>query len=447
MELGNISLRDLSIFINGKAISDMNKSSFLPKEELERVILHEAIHYFQLATTLDGYRWFRSSLHWTDALREDLRISKGVIEIPFVISLPEEFSNSLNKYLMCRAEEELFLSGQYKIYTDVFRKRTEDFPKPTLNLGNKHFMEFSLRHLYEGFARINQLIWENRKQGSIEKFYENRIEILGEEWPFLLCQVFGCNIPTILALIDFALMGNPYGWDVIDYKKIDPSWRFVQAFQFAIDNKLSFDADADLLDYEAIIAQGLKWKSIENDLLETINEATTIEPSMSYDWSYGNLKDDKRFDELKNVSKISEVRLRHFLDSFKARSNRNRTDIIKFIMPGMYFDELLNRFTPPVIISNDPKSYIHLIKKGDMLQGMDDYYRFKITCSIELMTGFSITCPFLSTSELPGTCENDRSCKGIFPRQDCKVPNCLFEELFSHTFHRSIADIRIFERK
>lgn len=75
------------------------------------VIIHEALHYFQFVSSLDGISWFLFGLDWTDKLRDATHSYSGKIKIPLTDNLNDHFLKSIERFSNFKAHELLHFQG------------------------------------------------------------------------------------------------------------------------------------------------------------------------------------------------------------------------------------------------------------------------------------------------------------------------------------------------
>lgn len=426
---GSASWHDFIVSVYNRLEGFSDSSS--KKDEIDRVILHELMHYFQFTCTLDGASWYFHGIQCTDSLRSALRGKKGPISIPLLESEDSIFDEAKRRYSNLFADEQLFIYGNPKVYGF-------NIAPPILKISSDIQIHLTNRFLYEGFARLNERIGITKLKGSKKaaSLYENIPFLIEYDWPFLLAEENDTDSITILALIDLALMRPVANWGQYGYTQTMPAWRFIKALNFVRENSISIKLGS-VTETQGIICSELGWVNPNDLIREMLPYAKEIRDSLL--WNNDRV-DPSEVDDEYMRSKVltggfcTDIKIEQIVQAFTWRLDSGFSNEI-FIVPSGRLDLLNDTFLPKGIVFDN--GFANIQSSDDL--GLSKYFSEKIKLSNQIMKSDIVTCPIKELNV--GECPFDKTCPGKFPRIDRKDPDCPFNKIFNGLFGHSLGEV------
>lgn len=409
----------------------------------ELIVAHEYVHYYQLISTLDGMSWFFRSIEWTDKLRIAAQGFSGKLELPVIQSRNPQFAQAISEFIDVMADEKLFMEGKASVFFDRFETPTSRYGKEDERI---LFYPIDNRHLYEGFARINDLFvsdfyldW-NETVAFYRLLQHEQIEY---DWVLLL------GMPFLLTscLIDLALMRPVSRWWQCDCRDVLPGWRFIKARELVLKNHLKLESPAKAREFQESICHSLKWKTPAELASEILPYAENVKKSMTFDPQVHDIESfspevrhslgDTLLQRMRE-GKFSQTNIAYIVDLLEQRINDSSYE--RFICPGAFMPELTTKYSPPVIVSTDG---LHSTGIASVEVGVNLSHAVKMDVCRQMMTSRGLSCPIarLSGFSLPGGCPQDDTCPGRIPRPDKRTPECTLNEIFRTLFDHRLSEI------
>lgn len=292
--------------------------------------------------------------------------------------------------------------------------------------------------MYEGFARLNEILYLSKSVDSDELSREYITETFNEfyDWFFYI----GIPYHITAALIDFALMRPILPSRNPNFSMEYPGWRFLNALNFVRENNIVMThSKQSLRTFHDEISDGLSCESpsaLSKSIIESIAliHESFLQSSGRYIEGVSN----------EEVKKVVSKQTSDMLNSFGKRLSADEPDII-FFAPGAVAETIFTEFTPPVI-RLDNGGYLTFFSDGMDEErktshiGVNEYHSVKIGISEQLMKSNYIDCPIFYL--LGATkCSIEPNCNGKFPNQDGLNVKCSFNDLFLMLFGHELSEI------
>jgi len=418
-------------------------SPSLPDEEVcqyNAALAHELIHYFQFISTLDGIDWFFQTLKWTDAIKSHLKKNKGSICLPLYKPENPKYSSVVNAYNYYS-----FLMSTY--WNSDFSNLDNAPNEPLLDLGKFGKVLLTNRHIYEAYARLNEMLFLSKQDTKHSLNVMDKMPIITEyDWPMMLQEKYSeidLFLVTIASLLDFALMRPSIVFKENSRKfSIEeriPSLRFINALRIVCSEDLwiKWDTPKQILGLHGVLASKLGWQKIEHSVHDAIEYAEGIADSFFIGKEYPSSVAEYTEEQRNELVNLREYRIIHILKALDMRENYPLMPVLA-ALPGLHFEEIAARFTPPSIECVD--GFLADPSLTEFQWGFAQYHAFKTEICEEMLFGNYITCPV--RKRFPDEkCQLCSECPGVFPNLRIPNPTCGINNVFKTMFGHYLKDV------